>query len=177
MIDPNKLHQIEDVIIQKGYKLYIPFCESKNSRIHTILGLKSKNMQFSPMDISETLIKISICKYFSESTLYPIAIKTTQYSLDIIALSHSNIALGIKFEKFTGTQYTKENFPLQEKKEYTITLTIPIGIVKRSITVNINIKEVFTDGNNAYCAICLFNNLKEEDRRFLYEKFTKNKLT
>ena len=177
MIEQNKLPIIENFLAQKNYQLYIPFCEEKNSKMHTVLSLKSQNPRFSPIDIAETLIKISICKFFVESSHTATIEKQQHSSLDIIALSHSHIALGIKFEKITGTKYTKTQFPLQEGKEYTITLTIPVGILERSITVTLFTKEVFTNGDNAYSALCTFTDLKEEDRRFLYENYTKSKLT
>lgn len=174
MIEEEKLPIIESQITKRNYQLYIPLCENPEAKVHSILGLHT-TLRYSPLDIAETLIKLSICKFFSQESNNEIIDKSKQDSLTIVSISHFFIALGLKFEKVSGKKYKKEHFPLQEGKEYTITITIPIGLLERTVQVNIYIKEVFTNGENDYCALCVFNDLKEEDRRFLYEKYTKSK--
>ncbi len=176
MIEEEKLSDIENNITKRNYQLYIPLCDTIDEKMHTIVALQT-NIRYSPLDIAETLLKLSMCKFFTQDMYTAITDKAKQNTLTIVSMSHSAITLGLQFENLSGKHYRLEHFPLQEGKEYLLSITIPVGLLERTIRVKIYIKEVFSNGENAYCALCIFNELKEEDRRFLYEKYTKSKLT
>ena len=73
------------------------------------------------------------------------------------------------------------DFPLQLKNEYPISIYVDLPIGKREIFVTVFVSRLYTNkdfdskqsnGNSSKrtAAICKYTSIKEEDRRFLFEK-------
>ena len=93
--------------------------------------------------------------------------------LDILYLNDNSIILGLK----------KGTFPLQKGSEYPMSLFVTLPIGKREIFITMYVSRVYESSsffasdnsfdNNKTIAVCRFTSIKEEDRRFLFEKLYK----
>jgi hypothetical protein len=64
-----------------------------------------------------------------------------------------------------------KSFPLEKAKEYALQITCRTGQLNRLINAICYTAEIYTVfENEQQCAICVFTNIKAEDRRFLFEK-------
>ncbi len=115
---------------------------------------------------------ISICRYLSDSKdiISIKAVKDRTERLKIIYADYERIVFG----------QIKEFLPLQQNSEYALKMSFPTGtkvLPKRDVFVTCMIEKIYTvENNKKACASCFFTSIKEEDKRFLYEKTMHKKL-
>ncbi len=171
-IDYSMREKIAQEVKSCSHPLYIPLCENTDSKVHTILGLKEKMLLLTPSDVHDTLSLLSICKYLSKRNDRLLPKEST--ILTILGISDSSIVLGCSTlkKKFLSSTHSQDyDFPLLKGQEYVLQLSIPQGLMQRTITVKISVTQVYSNEKNHACSICRFLNLQEEDRRFLHEKY------
>ncbi|MBQ9495707.1 MAG: hypothetical protein IJR50_08750 [Treponema sp.] len=110
---------------------------------------------------------ISICRYLTEKTTKIEQLEGRVKPLAILYVDHERIVLGsdnIHFPFAAGTEYAlKMSFSLK---------TGPV--VSREVIATCALAKIYrsNDGTRA-CADCVYTSMQEEDRRFIYEKATK----
>jgi hypothetical protein len=74
-------------------------------------------------------------------------------------------------DKIVALWGSKKSIPLKKTKEYTLQITYRKGQLNRSIRATCSVAEIYSiSDNEKQCAVCVFTNIKAEDRRFLFEK-------
>jgi hypothetical protein len=64
-----------------------------------------------------------------------------------------------------------QSFPFEKTKEYTLQIACRTGQLNRLIYANCYVAEIYSVAESEkQCAVCVFTNIKAEDRRFLFEK-------
>ncbi len=170
--------ELEKELEQCQYSTYIPLCARPSEPVHTILGAKAKMVLLSPSDLLETIVLLPLCRYLGIEHKSKLTSSSLPH-LDIICITDSAIVLGMNMEKskaFSFRKTTEHDFPLMKYQEYVLQLRVPVENMVRTISVRINVSNIYKNDSKAACALCRFINLQEEDRRFLYEKYYKTKM-
>ena len=114
-----------------------------------------------------------VCRYLTDKTpvVQTAAVEGRAEPLTILFLNEKRIVLATHEEKA----------PLTIEADYDLTLTFSLEknkIFKRTVVVNVTVENEYTANgdNKARCFICKYNDVKEEDVRFLYERSTGKKL-
>ncbi|MBE6344891.1 MAG: hypothetical protein E7063_04295 [Spirochaetaceae bacterium] len=68
------------------------------------------------------------------------------------------------------------HFQLQKEVEYSILLQVPMGSLRRTITLVCSVDEIYQKDNKT-CALCRLSSVKAEDQRFLYESLNGTRYT
>ena len=113
---------------------------------------------------------ISICRYVSQQVMPP-ALEGTIKPFDIIYIDATKIVLGC----------LEQDALLQLDADYSLQLDFTLGEnerFKRTVSVTITITDMYMSGDRrAKCLVGTFSAIKQEDRRFLHEKFCGTKFT
>ena len=154
-------------------EVYIPFSD-KNQNInkpHTICTMIQELVTISPLDIEDSVSSLPICKFLSTTSNEIKSVQGRFSPLQILYINDGMIILGLE----------DGDFPLQLKSEYPISIYVDLPIGKREIFVTVFVSRLYTNkdfdskqsnGNSSKrtAAICKYTSIKEEDRRFLFEK-------
>lgn len=154
-------------------EVYIPF-STKNQNItkpHTICSMIQELVTISPLEIEDSVSSLPICKFLSATYNEIKSVQGRFSPLQILYINDGMIILGLE----------DGDFPLQLKSEYPISIFVDLPIGKREIFVTIFVSRIYTNkdfspkqaNNNSSkrtVAICKYTSIKEEDRRFLFEK-------
>lgn len=166
---------IEPELAETTYDTYIPLATTPAEKVHSIFGMKAKMVVTSPIDISERLLLLPVCRFFIQNNKNESPVQGRAESLSILYITDSVIVLGgmtaLRRSSQVDMQPDSEGFPLQQGLEYTLQLSIPLVAMKRLIKVSIFVSHIFKNEKGSICVLCRFSNLQEEDKRFLYEKF------
>ncbi|MBP3709848.1 MAG: hypothetical protein J6I73_05535 [Treponema sp.] len=110
---------------------------------------------------------ISICRYLSEKTGALEAFSGGVKPLDILYVDHERIVFGS----------CNENFSLMHGAEYALKMSFALKtgpIAVREVVATCVPTKVYRSAEETRaCADCTYTSLQEEDRRFMYEKATK----
>ncbi len=172
--------RLAEEIGQYSHNVFIPLCESPRREVHSIVGLMPTGKKISPSDINDTLLLLSVSRYLANESKRHSFFSSHVNPLSILCITDTTIVFGFTAHKknfISSLMKTDEQrFPLSEGQEYTLKLHIPVEKMIRTVLVTIVVAKVYINDHNSACALCSYVNLQEEDRRFLYEKFTKTKL-
>ena len=130
------------------------------SNVHTILELQEESVIVSPLDIEDSLQLLPVCKYLSMEHNFSSAIQGRALPFSILYISESIIILG---------QIDNKMF-LEKGSEYALSLFIPLEIGNREVFLTVFVSKLYENKSGSCCAVCRFTSIKEEDRRFLFEK-------
>ncbi len=111
---------------------------------------------------------ISVCRYISRPQETE-AVEGTAKPYDIIFIDSKKIILGSK---------DGEASPLQLSSSYQMKLEFGVfatDFFKRNIRSDVTISDLYSGKFGQRCFVCNFSNMKEEDIRFLFEKFSGQK--
>lgn len=157
-------------------EVYIPFLDkSKGDTMpHSVGYIIQDSVILSPLDIEDAISMLPICKFFSMNQNEFSSIQGRAVPLEILFINSNFLIIGLK----------EGVFPLQKGSEYPISLYIRLPIGKREVFVNVYISRIFESTNyisskqtsiekNKTVALCRYTSIKEEDRRFLFEKLNK----
>ncbi len=170
---------IRDFVSNTPYKMLVPLSESPKKDVYTILGMKPKMVSLTPNDVLDTLLMLPVCRYLIKDNKTDIS-PSVQTTLSVLCITDTSILFGYQKDKkhiFSSTKKSGEwDFPLAQGQEYSLQLNIPVRSMLRTIVLSFSVVQIFKDEKRVGCALCRYTSLQEEDRRFLYEKFTKSKL-
>ena len=113
---------------------------------------------------------ISVCRYITRPQETE-AVEGTAKPYDIIYIDTSRVILGSR---------RGESSPLKLSSNYGIQMEFGVfatDFFKRVIKASVTVGDIFSGKNGQKCFSCSFNGMKAEDERFLYEKFSGQKLT
>lgn len=124
----------------------------------------------SPREGEDISFLISVCRYIARPQETE-AVEGTAKPYDIIFLDTSRIILGTR---------GGEASPLKVSSAYRIVLEFGVfanDFFKRVIRADITVSDIYSGKDGQRCFSCSFSGMKAEDERFLYEKFSGQKLT
>ena len=111
---------------------------------------------------------IPICRYLTERQTKIESFSGSVKPLDILYVDHERIVFGS----------VDENFQLSHGAEYALKLSFSLRegpVASRDAFATCTPAKVYrADEGGRTCADCVYTSLQEEDRRFIYEKATKN---
>lgn len=125
----------------------------------------------SPKEGDDISYLISACRYITRPQETE-AVEGTAKPYDIIYLDSDRILL--------GTRGGGEASPLRISSAYRIGLEFGVfanDFFKRVIRADITVSDIYSGKEGQRCFSCQFSEMKAEDERFLYEKFSGQKLT
>ena len=126
------------------------------------------NLPIRPHDDISYLI--SICRYVSQQVTPP-AVEGTIKPFDIIYIDETKIVLGC----------IEQDALLQLDADYSLKLHFVLGqsaLLKRMISIQMTITDMYTSGDRRVkCLVGSYSAIKQEDARFLHEKFCGTKFT
>lgn len=110
---------------------------------------------------------IPVCRYLVEESSAVEAVQGRVKPFSILYVDHERIVFGS----------TNETFPLSQGAEYALRMSFMLRqgpVVKRDVFATCAAAELYRSGDGKrICADCVYTSLKEEDKRFMYEKATK----
>ncbi|MFI3257475.1 MAG: hypothetical protein R3Y36_04170 [Spirochaetales bacterium] len=178
MIAQTERAYIDEELKTATREVYIPFATAPDKNIHSIFALQKKAVPASPIGIFNTLLLLPICRFFVYADKDDAVVRGHSDALHILCITDSAIVLGRKIADHAPfsslVQSGLHDFPLKKDCEYSMHLFIPLATMKRKITLTITVSDVLKNKKNTTCALCRFANIKEEDRRFLYERFNQS---
>lgn len=155
-----------DVYMDFGKEVYIPILDkSKGEKIpHSICNIVQDSVTISPLEIEDSVSSFPICRFLAADNEEVEIIQGRAAPLEILYINDGMVILGLK----------QGDFPLQRGNEYPLSLFINLPIGKREVFLTVFVSRVFEySGNNnktRTAAVCRYTSIKEEDRRFLFEK-------
>lgn len=170
-LNEKELEDSESELENAEYDVYIPLALSEEESVHTVLGFKSHRPMTSPSDIEEMLFLLPVCRFLGEIPQQSAAVRGRAEPLAVLCLTHSLIILGGSVIKNIGG--FSPPFPLSKGAEYAMTMRIVETGMCRVLKLMMIVSKIYKSTTGAVCAVCTFSQIKEEDRRFLYEKFYK----
>ena len=171
-LSETELFEIRTELADAQYDVYIPLALSEDESVHTVLGLRARFPMTSPSDIQEKLFLLPVCRFLGEIPKSTSAVRGRAEPLSVLCLTDSFINLGGFVIKNTGG--FSPPFPLSKGGEYTMILKIAESRFFRVIKITMSVSNIYKNRTgSSVCAVCTFSKIKEEDRRFLYEKFYK----
>ena len=169
-ISETDMFEIKTELRDAEYDVYIPLALSEDESVHTVLGLRARLPMTSPSDIQEKLFLLPVCRFLGEIPKSTAAVRGRAEPLSVLCLTDSFIILGGFVIKNTGG--FSPPFPLSKGGEYTMILKIAESRLCRVIKITMSVSKIYKNQTgSSVCAVCTFSKIKEEDRRFLYEKF------
>ncbi len=138
---------------------FIPLADSPNHGVHTICALRSDSPVLSPFEIFRTTMLLPGVRYLTETDKDVESVLGRQHPLEILYITETRIILGAR----------QQNANLTYGAEFPIALYASCGPIQREITATVRISQRY-DAGNRYFVVGNFLNIKEEDKRFLYEK-------
>jgi hypothetical protein len=160
-LDSNTINKVNNEIKKTPYFAYIPFAESSKDPVHSILGVKTQLITTSPLDIEDIISVLPISRFLGNTYIPERSVKGRAESLQIISLTDSSVVFGVHDSPLT----------LQKNQEYTFSLYCSTAIGYRIIQCGLAVSRTFENESGSKCALCRFIKVKEEDRRFLFEKY------
>jgi hypothetical protein len=107
----------------------------------------------------------------SAQLYFEIPERTNADNLCINSTSFPPLSLVFISDKVVALGGLKKTFPLEKAKEYALQMMFRAGQLDRLIYVTCYVAEIYSvPKNEKQCAVCVFTNIKAEDRRFLFEK-------
>ena len=166
---------INENVVHFDKEVYIPLLDVRlgENKPHTICSIKNNSVLISPLDIDDTVWAFPICRFLTSTEKKIGAIESRANPLEILFISEGSIILA----QDGGI------FALQTGTEYPISLFVDLPIGKREVFLIVYVSKIYESKNylndkrlvqnpleNKSVAICRFTSIKEEDRRFLFEK-------
>ncbi len=138
---------------------FFPLAQSPDHPVHTICALTTDSPMLSPFDILRTTLLLPGVRYLAQKDDALHGTMSRQYPLDILYLTESKIVLGSP----------QQDSLLRYGTEFPLVLYAECGPIQREITGTVKISQRYDKGSR-YFVVGNLLNLKEEDKRFLYEK-------
>lgn len=162
---------LPDEIFFLESEVFIPFLDKRlnEKEPHSICFMIQESVTISPLDIEDTVSSLPICKFLSSSNNEIQSVQGRNSPLQILYLNDGMLILGTE----TG------DFPLQKGNEYPISLFIDLPIGKREVFLTVFVSRIYSNQRKnkktineeqRTVAICRYTSIKEEDRRFLFER-------
>ena len=150
-------------------EVYIPIMDKSkgDTKPHTICKIIQESVTISPLEIEDSLTALPICRFLANDNDEVEYIQGRAAPLEILYINDGMIILGLK----------EGDFPLQRGSEYPLSLYVNLPIGKREVFLTMYVSRLFQHSSvsrkNKTVAVCRFTSIKEEDRRFLFERIYK----
>lgn len=153
-------------------EVYIPILDKGKGETqpHSVCSIIQDSVIISPLEIEDSITSIPICRFLSSTNDEQNYIQGRALPLEILYISDGIITFGLQ----------EGDFPLQRGSEYPLSLFIKLPIGQREVFLTVFVSRLFDTsyyvGNSKKTktvATCRFTTIKEEDRRFLFERLYK----
>ena len=144
--------------------VYIPLSDSRDADVKNteILAFKTDDVTVSPLDITEIIALLPVCRFLSRDRIVPQAVQGRVLPLTLLFINDYYVVVGM----------TGGNQPFRKGEEYSADIMVSLPVGKRIINVTLALARIFTsESGNSSCALMRYIILEEEDRRFIYEKY------
>lgn len=144
--------------------VYIPLSNSldANEKDTEIMAFKTDDVSISPLDISEIISLLPVCRFLGKDKIVPQAVQGRIQPLTLLFINDYYVVVGMP----AGNQ------PFKKGEEYAADIMVSLPVGTRCISVTLALARIFTSvSGNSSCALMRYVILEEEDRRFIYEKY------
>ncbi|MBQ0166599.1 MAG: hypothetical protein KBT02_05810 [Treponema sp.] len=156
-INPSSFASLEDSV-------YIPLSDTLDAseKATAIMAFKSDDVSVSPLDITEVLAMLPVCRFLGKDKVVPQAVQGRVQPLTLLFINDYYVVVGM----------SAKNQPFKKGEEYKADIVVSLPVGSRIITVTLALARIFMSesGNNA-CALMRYVEFEEEDRRFIFEKY------
>lgn len=143
------------------YGAYIPLSETPELPAHSVFAIDS-NVPVTPLEISDSVAMLPVCRYLeSHVPEVPQDIQGRVIPMKILFINESQIIFGA----------IEKDLLLKMGMEYPMSIFIPLEAVVREVFVTATVVRLYSGKKGEVCAVLKYNAIREEDRRFLYEKY------
>ena len=143
------------------YGAYIPLSETPELPAHSVFAIDS-TVPVTPLEISDSVAMLPVCRYLEAPVVdVPHDIQGRVLPMKILFINETQIIFGA----------TEEQMILKMGMEYPMSIFVPLAAVVREVFVTATVTRVYTGKKGEICAVLRYNVIREEDRRFLYEKY------
>lgn len=140
---------------------YIPLSETPELPSHTILAIDS-SVSVTPLEISDSVAMLPVCRYLESSVSdAPRDIQGRVLPMKILFINETQIIFGS----------SEEQMLLKMGREYPMSAFVPLAAGVREVFVTATVTRLYTGKKGEVCAVLRYNAIREEDRRFFYEKY------
>lgn len=144
--------------------VYIPLSDSLDAseKETEIMAFKTDDVSVSPLDITEIIALLPVCRFLSRDRIVPQAVQGRILPLTLLFINDYYVVVGMP----GGNQ------PFRKGEEYAADIMVSLPVGKRIISVTLALARIFkSESGNSSCALMRYVVLEEEDRRFIYEKY------
>ena len=139
----------------------IPLSETPELPSHTILAIDS-SVPVTPLEISDSVAMLPVCRYLESSVSdAPRDIQGRVLPMKILFINETQIIFGS----------SEEQMLLKMGREYPMSVFVPLAAGVREVFVTATVTRLYTGKKGEVCAVLRYNAIREEDRRFFYEKY------
>ncbi len=143
------------------YGAYIPLSEAPELPAHSVFAIDS-NVPVTPLEISDSVAMLPVCRFLeSHVPEVPQDIQGRVVPMKILFISETQIIFGT----------SEKDMLLKMGMEYPMSIFIPLAAGVREVFVTATVIRVYSGKKGEVCAVLRYNVIREEDRRFLYEKY------
>lgn len=151
-----------DTEIEKlNYGAYIPLSETPELPAHSVFAIDS-NVSVTPLEISDSIAMLPVCRFLEAPVAdVPQDIQGRVMPMKILFINETQIIFGS----------SENQMLLKMGMEYPLSVFVPLSVGTREVFVTATVVRLYTGKKGEVCAVLKYNVIREEDRRFLYEKF------
>lgn len=143
------------------YGAYIPLSETPELPAHSVFAIDS-NVPVTPLEISDSVAMLPVCRYLeSPVSDVPQDIQGRVLPMKILFINETQIIFGS----------TEEQMLLKMGMEYPMSIFVPLAAGVREVFVTATVVRLYSGKKGEVCAVLRYNAIREEDRRFFYEKY------
>lgn len=143
------------------YGAYIPLSETPDSPAHTVVAIDS-SMAVTPLEILDSISMLPVCRYLeAPAENSPQDIQGRVMPMKILFINETQIIFGT----------SQKQMMLQMGSEYPMSIYVPLQAGTREVFVTAAVVRTYGGKRGEACAVCRYKAIREEDRRFLYEKY------
>ena len=140
---------------------YIPLSETPELPAHSVFAIDS-NVPVTPLEILDSVAMLPVCRFLESHVAdVPQDIQGRVLPMKILFVNETQIIFGS----------SENQMLLKMGMEYPLSIFIPLAAGTREVFVTATVVRLYTGKKGEVCAVLKYNIIREEDRRFLYEKF------
>ena len=152
---------LDTEIAKLPYGAYIPLSETPELPAHSVLAIDS-GLPVTPLEISDSVAMLPVCRFLETPVSdAPQDIQGRVLPMKILFINETQIIFGT----------SEEQMLLKMGMEYPLSIFVPLSVGIREIFVTATVVRLYSGKKHEVCAVLKYNAIREEDRRFLYEKF------
>ncbi|MCR4940428.1 MAG: hypothetical protein K5930_10035 [Treponemataceae bacterium] len=140
---------------------YIPLSETPELPAHSIFAIDSR-VPVTPLEINDSVAMLPVCRYLeSHIPEVPKDIQGRVVPMKILFINEIQIIFGTN----------EKDLLLKMGMEYPMSIFLPLKVGVREVFVTATVVRLYSGKKGEACAVLRYNVIREEDRRFLYERY------